>query len=60
MQHLSIFPILIPLLFGAIMLLPPISRDINSQRITSIVGTLFLLISSAALLYQINTEGVQL
>jgi multicomponent K+:H+ antiporter subunit D len=60
MQHLSIFPILIPLLFGAIMLLPPISRDINSQRITSIIGTLFLLISSAVLLYQINTEGVQL
>lgn len=60
MQHLSIFPILIPLLFGAIMLLPPLSRDINSQRISSIVGTLFLLISSAVLLYKIDTEGVQL
>tara|TARA_R110001606_G_scaffold121385_1_gene253573 strand:+ start:624 stop:2135 length:1512 start_codon:yes stop_codon:yes gene_type:complete len=60
MQHLSIFPILIPLLFGAIMLLPPISRDINSQRITSIIGTLFLLISSAVLLYKINAEGTQL
>lgn len=60
MQHLSIFPILIPLLFGAIMLLPPISRDINSQRITSIIGTLFLLISSAALVFQITNEGTQL
>lgn len=60
MQHLSIFPILIPLLFGALMLLPPISRDINSQRVTSIIGTLFLLISSAVLLYKINTDGVQL
>ncbi|MFT6656464.1 MAG: multicomponent K+:H+ antiporter subunit D, partial [Marinomonas primoryensis] len=52
MQHLSIFPILIPLLFGALMLLPPISRDINSQRVASIIGTLFLLISSAVLLYK--------
>lgn len=60
MQHLSIFPILIPLLFGAIMLLPPISRDANSQRITSIVGTLFLMLSSAGLLYQVATEGVQI
>ncbi|NVK74824.1 MAG: monovalent cation/H+ antiporter subunit D [Oceanospirillaceae bacterium] len=60
MQHLSIFPILIPLLFGAIMLLPPISRDVNSQRVASIIGTLFLLISSAFLLYQINSQGVQL
>ncbi|MBJ7539274.1 monovalent cation/H+ antiporter subunit D [Marinomonas transparens] len=59
MQHLSIFPILIPLLFGAIMLLPPISRDLNSQRICSIIGTLFLLISSAVLLYQISSDGVQ-
>lgn len=60
MQHLSIFPILIPLLFGAIMLLPPISRDVNFQRIASMVGTLFLLISSAFLLYHVNKSGVQL
>ncbi|WP_394182655.1 monovalent cation/H+ antiporter subunit D [Marinomonas posidonica] len=60
MQHLSIFPILIPLLFGAIMLLPPISRDINSQRISSVIGTLFLLISSALLLYQIDASGTEL
>ena len=60
MQHLSIFPILIPLLFGAIMLLPPISRDISSQRISSIVGTLFLLASSAVLLFKVDNEGVQL
>ncbi|AEF53400.1 monovalent cation/H+ antiporter subunit D [Marinomonas posidonica] len=60
MQHLSIFPILIPLLFGAIMLLPPISRDITSQRISSVIGTLFLLICSALLLFQIDTSGTQL
>ncbi|NLQ17389.1 monovalent cation/H+ antiporter subunit D [Marinomonas sp. M1K-6] len=60
MQHLSIFPVLIPLLFGALMLLPPISRNIQSQRIASIVGTLLLLVSSAFLLYQVNNQGVQL
>ena len=60
MQHLSIFPILIPLLFGTIMLLPPISRDIHAQRVTSIIGTLFLLVSCAFLLYQINNQGVQI
>ena len=60
MQHLSIFPILIPLLFGAIMLLPPISRDLAAQRISSIIGTLFLLISSAILLFKVDHEGVQL
>ncbi|MBR7887743.1 monovalent cation/H+ antiporter subunit D [Marinomonas sp. A79] len=60
MQHLSIFPILIPLLFGAIMLLPPISRDASSQRIASIIGTLFIMLSSAGLLFQVATEGVQI
>ncbi|MCB5161088.1 monovalent cation/H+ antiporter subunit D [Marinomonas algarum] len=60
MQHLSIFPVLIPLLFGAIMLLPPLSRDINSQRVSAIIGTFFLLISSAVLFYKVNAEGVQL
>jgi len=59
MQHLSIFPILIPLLFGAMMLLPPFSKDIAFQRICSVVGTLFLLLSSAVLLFEINTGGVQ-
>lgn len=60
MQHLSIFPVLIPLLFGAIMLLPPISRNINYQRIASVIGTLFMLMSTATLLYKVNAEGVQL
>jgi multicomponent K+:H+ antiporter subunit D len=60
MQHLSIFPILIPLLFGAIMLLPPISRDLNSQRISSIIGMFFLLMSSATLLFQVESDGVQI
>lgn len=60
MQHLSIFPILIPLLFGAIMLLPPISRELQSQRISAIIGTLFLLISSATLLSTVDDEGTQL
>lgn len=59
MQHLSIFPILIPLLFGIIMLLPPISRNIHSQRVASVVGCLFLLLSCVALLNQINNQGVQ-
>lgn len=59
MQHLSIFPVLIPLLFGVIMLLPPISRSIHSQRVASVIGCLFLLLSCAALLYQINDQGVQ-
>ncbi len=60
MQHLSIFPILIPLLFGIIMLLPPISRDVHTQRIASIVGCAFLLASCVVLLYVINREGVQI
>lgn len=60
MQHLSIFPILIPLLFAAIMLLPPISRDLKSQRISSIIGMFFLLISSATLLFQVENDGVQI
>jgi len=44
MQHLSIFPILIPLLCGALMLLPPFSKTLQRQRILSVIGTFALLI----------------
>lgn len=60
MQHLSIFPILIPLICGALMLLPPISRTINRQRVLAVIGAFALLLASAFLLYQVATKGVHL
>ncbi|SBS37856.1 Na(+)/H(+) antiporter subunit D [Marinomonas spartinae] len=60
MQHLSIFPILIPLLCGALMLLPPFSKTLQRQRILSVIGTFALLISSAFLLHQVMMKGVHL
>ncbi|MEL0612182.1 monovalent cation/H+ antiporter subunit D [Marinomonas arenicola] len=60
MQHLSILPILIPLIFGAALLLPPLSKHINRQRIAAIIGLFLLLISAFYLLYQVQSEGVHL
>lgn len=51
MSHLPILPILIPLLMGTLMLLPPLGRGIRRQRATSVIS-LLLLIAAAFLLLQ--------
>ncbi|REG85124.1 monovalent cation/H+ antiporter subunit D [Marinomonas pollencensis] len=60
MQHLSILPILIPLIFGAALLLPPLSKHIQRQRIAAVIGLFLLLVSACFLLFQVQTQGVHL
>ena len=49
MSHLPILPILIPLLMGTLMLLPPLGGGIRRQRTTSVIS-LLVLIAAAFLL----------
>jgi len=51
MSHLPILPILIPLLMGTLMLLPPLGGGIRRQRATSVIS-LLVLIAAAFLLMQ--------
>ena len=44
MQHLSILPILIPLIIGAALLLPPLSKHIQRQRIAALIGLFVLML----------------
>lgn len=59
MQHWAVLPILIPLLAGTLMLLPPLARSIRSQRLASLVS-LFLLLGSSLILFGISTSETQL
>lgn len=60
MQHLTILPIIFPLLAGAILLLPPLSNSIERQRAAAIVAMLVLLIISVTLLQVTHTQATQL
>jgi multicomponent K+:H+ antiporter subunit D len=59
MQHWAVLPILIPLLAGTLMLLPPLARSILSQRIASLVS-LALLLGSSLMLFHISAGETQL
>lgn len=60
LQHLIFFPILLPLLAGVLLLLPPLHRHIRRQRIVGFVVNILLLISACALLQQSLRDGSQM
>lgn len=60
MQHLPILPILMPLLAGALMLLPPLNRSINRHRITAISVSLAIVAVATLLLVTSHQQGTQL
>lgn len=60
MQHLTILPILIPLIIGALMLLPPLSKSIQFRRIASIFTMLCLLMTSIFMLVTVVQDGTQM
>ena len=60
MQHLPIFPILIPMLAAVFMLLPPLSNSINRHRVFAIAVMILLIISSALLLLTSHEQGTQM
>jgi len=60
MEHLAILPILIPLLAGVLMLLPPISGQITRQRSLSLAALSALVLISLRLLLQADGGEIQL
>ncbi|CCK77518.1 NADH dehydrogenase (quinone), MnhD subunit [Oleispira antarctica RB-8] len=60
MQHLAIFPILLPMLAAVFMLLPPLSGTINRQRFFAVSVMLLLVIASTLLLLTGHQEGTQI
>ena len=57
MINLLLFPVLIPFLFAAVLLLFP--KKVKAQRIVTMIGLLFALASSFVLLYKVKVDGVQ-
>lgn len=60
MNHVLILPILIPLLTGIILLLPPLNGHRFRQRLASTVSTLILLTLSLTLVMQASAQAPQL
>lgn len=60
MQHLPILPILIPLLAGVLMLLPPVAGHLLRQRLLSLVAIVLLLLVAVALLLNSQQGPIQL
>ena len=60
MQHLAILPILIPMIGGLLLVLPPLQNALSRQRIASISICSLLLIASIVLLHSSYTEGTRL
>jgi multicomponent K+:H+ antiporter subunit D len=59
MQHLPIFPILLPMLAAVFMLLPPLSNAITRHRVFSILVMILLVIVSVSLLLSSHQQGAQ-
>jgi multicomponent K+:H+ antiporter subunit D len=60
MLHLSILPILLPMLAAVLMLLPPLSHSITRHRIFSVSVMIILIMTSAFLLYISDQQGTQM
>lgn len=58
MQHLSILPILLPLLTGALLLLPPLASTLMRQRVFSLLSMSVQVITAFTLMFTIHSDGV--
>ncbi|GGC07007.1 monovalent cation/H+ antiporter subunit D [Marinobacterium zhoushanense] len=59
MEHLAILPILIPLLCGVLMLLPPISGQLSRQRSLSLAALGVLVLITLRLLLQAGSDEIE-
>lgn len=59
-QHLSFLPILLPLLAGVFLLLPPLGTNIQIRRVSSVVLSILTLIVSISLLLTVQADGTQI
>jgi len=60
MTHLPVLPILIPLIVGALMLIPPFSRITVYRRVLGTLASLLMLAVAVLLLVEVDAQGVHL
>lgn len=60
MTHLPVLPILIPLIVGALMLIPPFSQNKTLRRGLGTVASLAMLVIAMLLLLEVHDRGVHL
>ncbi|GAA6172998.1 monovalent cation/H+ antiporter subunit D [Colwellia sp. KU-HH00111] len=58
MQHLSFLPILLPMLAGVTLLMPPFGSHKKIRRIASVTMSIVVFFASLALLLKVQTDGV--
>ena len=59
-EHLTILPVLLPLLGALSLLLPPLGSSLERQRLASLFFAALTLLASLALLLHTRSEGIQL
>lgn len=59
LQHLPVLPLLIPLLGGILLLLPPLASSDRAQRVAGALFALLGLCAAAALMWQVHLHGTQ-
>lgn len=59
-EHLSIVPILLPLIGGLLLLLPPLTTTLERQRYAALAVAALTLLAAVLLLQQSQSEGLQL
>jgi len=59
MQHLTFLPILLPMLAGIVLLMPPFGKTKTSRRITSVLISIVTFLVSVVLLLNVQTYGTQ-
>ncbi|WP_019025725.1 monovalent cation/H+ antiporter subunit D [Colwellia piezophila] len=58
-QNLTSLPILLPMMAGVILLMPPFGKNKNYRRIASVLLSILTFLASVALLLKIQTDGTQ-
>ena len=58
-QNLTFLPILLPMLAGVILLMPPCGANKTNRRITSVVLSAVTFLASLFLLLKVQADGIQ-
>ncbi|PKI18080.1 monovalent cation/H+ antiporter subunit D [Colwellia sp. 12G3] len=58
-QNLTFLPVLLPMLAGVILLMPPLGSKITSRRITSVALSAITFLASVVLLLKVQADGIQ-
>lgn len=58
-QHLTSFPILLPMLAGILLLVPPFGKNVMYRRVASVVLSIIIFFVSLALLFKVQSSGMQ-